>query len=94
MADVKPITLEQAKNLRGDTTLYDLVNRNSDGTAARWRVNGAVKTWKRSPWRVQVPIKHGLYDHGYLTEDNLHLFSLQEPERVKPKPKPTPKRKK
>jgi hypothetical protein len=42
----------------------------------RWKVNGKVKIWKRSPERVQVPLKHGLYTYGYLTEDNLELFSL------------------
>ena len=73
------ITLNQAKNLRSGQTIYMREERNSDGSAVRWRVTGKVKLWKRSPDRVQVPLKHGLYTHGYLDESNLHLFSLEDP---------------
>lgn len=77
------ITLEQAKKLNYRDVLYHTINRNADGTPQRWRVNGAVKTWKRSPERVQVPLKHGLYDYDYLTEDELHLVCLDEEEAAK-----------
>jgi hypothetical protein len=63
------ITLEQAKQLGIGIIIYDTNGK-------RWEVNGKVKEWKRSPGRVQVPLKHGLYTYGYLTEDNLELFSL------------------
>lgn len=43
---------------------------------AKWRVNGKIKTWKRDDSRFQLPIKHGLYDYAYLTNDNCHLFQL------------------
>ncbi|MDD5387673.1 MAG: hypothetical protein PHQ22_10810 [Sulfuricurvum sp.] len=43
-----------------------------------WRVNGACKLWKRSPERFRLPIKRGLYEHGYITEENAHLFALNE----------------
>jgi len=79
------ITLNQAKKLRSGQTLYHLKQKNSDGTAQRWRVNGKVKTWKRDPNRVQVPIKHGLYNYDYLTEHELNLVSLTEPKRAKKK---------
>jgi hypothetical protein len=42
----------------------------------KWRVNGTIKLWKRDPARFQLPIKHGLYDYAYLTNDNACLFSL------------------
>ena len=32
------------------------------------KVNGKPKTWKRSPERVQIPYKYGLYEYGYITE--------------------------
>lgn len=70
------ITLEQAKNLQHGTVLHHVSNRNADGTPQRWRVNGKVKTWKRNPGRVQVPIKHGLYNHDYLTENELDLLTI------------------
>lgn len=70
------ITLEQAKNLKHGDILWHVSDRNADNTPVRWRVNGKVKTWKRNPNRVQVPVKHGLWDYGYITEDNLHLVNL------------------
>jgi hypothetical protein len=72
------ITLEQAKSLKSGTILYHTSNKNADNTPQRWRVNGAVKTWKRSPERVQVPLKHGLRTYDYLTEDTLDLLTLNE----------------
>ena len=68
------ITLEQAKALTRGTILHD--NRNF-----RWKVNGRVKTWKRDPDRVVVPIKHGLYHYDYITERNLEFLTLGEPPR-------------
>ena len=76
------ITLEQAKALKYRQTLYHTVFRNADGTPQRWRVNGRVKTWVRSPQRVQVPLKHGLYSYDYLTEYDLDLFCLTEAEAL------------
>lgn len=76
------ITLDQAKQLRLGTTLYHVVSRNADGSPQRWRVNGQVKTWKRSPDRIRVPIKHGLYLHDYLTEHDLDLVCLDEDEAL------------
>ncbi len=76
------ITLEEAKNLSYRETLYHVSNRNADGSPQRWRVNGKVKTWKRDQSRVQVPIKHGLYDYDYLTEHELNLVCLTEEEAL------------
>lgn len=77
------ITLEQAKELQFGTILYHVTNRNADGTPQRWRVNGKVKTWKRSPERVQVPLKYGLKGYDYLTERDLDLVCLTEEEAMK-----------
>jgi hypothetical protein len=73
---MKAMTLEDAKNLRVGQTIHMINHQNADGTPVRWRVNGAVKTWKTKPDLVQVPLKHGLRDYGYLTQDNLGEFSL------------------
>lgn len=76
---MKPITLEEAKKLQYRQTIYMIHKTNSDGkTPIRCRVNGKVKTWKRNANRVQVPLKHGLYDFGYLDETNLSEFSLTD----------------
>lgn len=74
------ITLDQAKKLTPGTRLFHAVNRNADGSPQRWKVNGQPKTWKRSPERVQIPVKHGLYLYDYLTERDLDLVSLTEAE--------------
>ena len=70
------LTLEQAKSLKHGEYVHEVVGKNADGTPRRWRVSGQVKTWKRSPNRVKVPIKHGMYDNHYITEDNLSKLSI------------------
>ena len=70
------MTLEEAKGLKIGQTLYHTTIRGSDNKPERWRVNGKVKTWKRKPEVVRVPIKHGLCDYSYLTQDTLHLLTL------------------
>lgn len=77
------IKLERAKTLTHGEILYHIENRNADGSPQRWKVNGKPKTWKRSPERVSVPLKHGLYSYGYLTENDLFLVSLSETDAMK-----------
>lgn len=50
------ITKEQAMVLRHGDILHHISEVNADETPVRWRVNGKVKTWKRSPERFRVPI--------------------------------------
>lgn len=70
------LTLEQAKALRHGQIVYHRINRNSDGTAQRWRVSSVVKTWKRDATRVSVAVKHGLYANDRISENDLDLVSL------------------
>ena len=72
------ITLNQAKSLKYGDILHHEVNKNADGSPQRWRVNGKVKRWKRSPDRIQVPLKYGLYGYDYLTENDLDLVSMAD----------------
>jgi hypothetical protein len=69
------ITLDEAKNLKYGDILFHAIHKNADGTPQRWKVNGKVKTWKRNPKRVYIPLKHGLNHYDHLTEDNLHLVN-------------------
>jgi len=58
---------------------FEMVNhKNADGTPVRWRRNGKTKTWKRKPEAFQIPVKHGLYDYGYITQDNANEFTVAE----------------
>lgn len=72
------IKVEQAKELTYRQELYHQSLRGSDKQPIRVRVNGKCKLWKRSPERFQVPVKHGLYDSGYITETNCHDWCLTE----------------
>ena len=66
------VTLEEAKNLSHGIVLLDTTDNNR-----RWRVYGEPKTWVKTPSKVQVPLKHGLYNHGYLTESNIQDFKFE-----------------
>jgi len=67
-----PITLEQAKQLTYGDIIYSNRFTNADGNSPiRWRVSGQVKTWKRDPNRIQIPVKHGLYDNAYLCHGDI-----------------------
>ena len=70
------ITLEQAKNLKYGQIVYHSINKNADGTPQRWKVNGKIKTWKRNPNKIKIPVKHGLNNFDYITEDDLYLVDL------------------
>ena len=76
------LSLEQAKALSPGTILYHDLNRNADNTPQRWRVNGKPKTWKTRLGEVRVPVKHGLYQYGYVTQDELDLVCLTEEEAI------------
>ena len=69
------ITIEQAKRLKPGQILYHTKNRNADGTPQRWKVNGKVKTWKTRPDEIRIPVKNGLRNCDYVTEQSLHLVS-------------------
>lgn len=43
-----------------------------------WRRNGKTKVWVKSPEKFRIPVKFGLYEYGYITEENAHLFESQE----------------
>jgi hypothetical protein len=55
------ITLDEAKALKSGQILHT-------NNGQRWKVNGMVKTWKRDPKRIRVPLKRGLYQYEAITE--------------------------
>lgn len=72
------MTLKEAKALHVGDMVYHKEAKNADGTAQRWKVTGKVKVWKRDKKRVRVPLKRGLREYGYLTEDDLDLVEVEE----------------
>lgn len=71
------ITLEQAKALQYGDVLHSEVHQNRDGSCQRWRVSGKVKTWVRSPHKVRIPVKHGLYSNDRIFENDLQYIHLE-----------------
>lgn len=40
------------------------------------RANGKCQTWKTRPLDFRLPIKYGLYEYAYITQDNAHDFHV------------------
>ena len=64
------ITKTQATNAQYRDEFWHKTVTNADGSPARCRVNGACKVWKTRPNEFRLPVKHGLKDCFYITEDN------------------------
>lgn len=64
-AECRVLTLELAKQLKPGDVLYAADITNKNGEAQRWRVNGKVKTWKRDPGKIYVPLKCCGWRHLY-----------------------------
>lgn len=64
----RPMALEEAKALKYGDSIWVLSDH---GDARRAKVNGAPKTWKRSPERLQVPCKYGMYEYFRLDEKDI-----------------------
>ena len=62
--------LNQAKQLKYGNELLHMTLTNADGTPMRFKVNGAVKRWKRDKDRIRVPLKRGLWQTGYLVHND------------------------
>jgi len=40
------------------------------------RPNGRCQTWKTRPNDFRLPVKHGMYEYGEITQDNADCFHL------------------
>ena len=57
---VRDMTLEEAKQLASGRHAAIIAG---DGTIRRVKINGRVRTWKRDPNRIEVPVKYGMYEY-------------------------------
>lgn len=48
--------------------------KNADGTRIRARRNGKTKVWKTRPNDFQIPVKHGMYDYGKITDQTANMW--------------------
>lgn len=71
------MNIEQAKQLKQGQIVYHKIKTNADGSPMRAKVT-SVKTWKRSPEKIEIGLKRGLYDYAKFTENELHLLSYSE----------------
>jgi hypothetical protein len=52
----------------------DVVYLKADcGHFLKVRINGKTKIWKRNSNKVRIPYKYGLYENGYITENDTVL---------------------
>lgn len=47
-------------------------------THRRWRRNGRTQTWVRQPDKFRIPVKHGLYSYGQLTDGMSEMHCICE----------------
>ncbi len=76
------VSLEMAKNLICGQILFCLKFKDHLGIPIPCLVNGKVKTWKRNPRKVKVPIQHGSAGVDHLTENDLHIVFLSREEAL------------
>lgn len=69
---LKPLDAPYLDNFR--TELHHNAYQNSDGTCARYRVNGQMQTWTTRPGEFRLPVKRGMREYGNVTHDTLHNF--------------------
>ena len=70
------ITKEQAVSASYRDILYHVQFKNKDGSRTRCRVNGKCKTWKTKPKKFKLPVKYGMYECFYITEDNAEQWEI------------------
>ena len=62
--------------LPNGTILHHKSLRNADSTPLRARINGKPRFWKRQPGYFELPMKHGLRHHFYITPENIGEWEL------------------
>lgn len=73
--------VSKAQALRASTfTSTCLTNRAKKPELISVRASGACKTWKTRPDAFKVPIKYGLRESAYLTNENAHEWTCALPE--------------
>lgn len=50
--------------------------KNADGTALRARATGKCQTRKTRPNEFKLPVKHGLRDSFYITQETAHEWRV------------------
>ncbi len=62
--------------LRHGDELWHKEATNADGTPLRARVTGGLVTWKTRPEEFRLPVKHGLRECFYITQENCGEWAI------------------
>ena len=57
------------ENQEGVEEFYHISKTNFTGRM-KVRRTGKTKVWKTRPLEFKIPVKYGLYEFGYITQDN------------------------
>ena len=76
------MTADELRNVKFGDVLYCKDFKNADGSPARYRVNGRVRLWVRTPSRVEVPVKRGLWEYGVVTATHAEHFETKEEDAI------------
>ena len=76
------IRLDDAKKLIPGQTLFCVKFKNPQGRPVPCVVNEKVRTWKKDPSKLKIPIQLGNRDCDCFTENDLHLLFLTEIEAM------------
>lgn len=74
------LTKNDCVNSHYRQTFYHCTIKNSRGLPVVCRVNGKCKTWKKQTDKFKLPVKYGLRDCFYITNDNAYEWCLTEEE--------------
>jgi hypothetical protein len=69
------MTLQEAKNLKWGDYIHCPTKFNADKTPMRARIT-SIKTWKRSPEKIEVHYKRGMYEYGIIRAHELEDFNI------------------
>jgi hypothetical protein len=69
------VTIE---NVQGKSSMhFKYINANfPQHIGKQVRQNGKVKLWKTRPTEFKIPVKYGLYEYFYITQDNAHEWEI------------------
>lgn len=77
MSKLIPLIIDRAKTLHRGDIVYEKDRYNADNTPRRWKVNGKVKRWKGDSNRISIPVKHGLYNYGYIDNHTIQYVLIE-----------------
>jgi len=73
------ITKQIALQLKPGTILLHKSEKQGGGAPYRVRVTGQVRVWVKRPDDFRIPVKHGLYTNGEVTQANGSEWEVEKP---------------